>query len=121
MQKILPFIIISLIVFSCGPSKKAMDISIGTWDYTLKGTPNGDITGNFVIAKDGDEYAGSLNSSQGSLPFKTINVDENGQLNATFDYGNYEVIMVGQFEGNTFDGSVSADYNKFMVTAQKQE
>jgi hypothetical protein len=46
---------------------------------------------------------------------------EDGNLKANFDYMGYSILMTGLFEGNTFDGKVSVDYNDFMMTATKKE
>ncbi|CAM9917777.1 unnamed protein product [Chrysoparadoxa australica] len=120
MQKIWMIVVIVIVSFSCASSKKATDISVGNWDYTVKGTPNGNVTGYFMILKDGDNYSGSINGNQGSTPFETISILDK-TLNATFDYSGYPVTMKGAFEGNTFTGTVTVDYNNFPITATKQE
>ena len=120
MQKIWMIVFIVIVSFSCASSKKAADISVGNWDYTVKGTPNGNISGYFMIVKEGDNYSGAINGSQGSTPFKTISVEDKS-LNATFDYSSYSVTMKGEFEGNAFTGTVTVDYNNFPITATKQE
>jgi len=120
MQKILVFIVAAFIAYGCASSKKVADISIGTWDYVVKNTPSGDVEGNFVIAKEGDDYTGSLNGEQGPTPLKDISV-EDGNLKCTFDYQGYELLMKGTFEGASFTGDVSVDYNEFPMTATKRE
>lgn len=120
MQKVLVFIVAAFIAYGCASSKKVVDISIGTWDYIVKGTPSGDVEGNFVIVKEGDTYTGSLNGDQGSIPLENITI-EDGKLKCTFDFQGYEVLMQGTFEGNSFTGNSSVDYNEFPMTATKRE
>ena len=120
MQKIFVFVIAAFIAYGCASTKKVVDISIGTWDYVITETPQGDLEGNFVIAKEGDNYTGSLNSEQGSIPLEDVKVVES-QLSATFDFQGYEVIMSGTFEGASYKGNVSVDYNEFPMSATKRE
>lgn len=120
MQKIALFVIAALIAYGCASSKKAVDVSIGTWDYEITGTPEGDLSGYFIIAKEGDTYTGSLNSTQGGIPLEDISVVD-GNLTATFDYQGYQILMKGTFEGTSFNGNVSVDYNAFPMTATKRE
>ncbi|MCG8306089.1 MAG: hypothetical protein MI975_01780 [Cytophagales bacterium] len=120
MKKVLFFIVVALIVYGCAPSKKAVDLSIGTWDYVIKDTPEGDLDGHFIIAKEGDDYTGSLNSDQGSIVLEDITI-EDGNLKCTFDFQGYEILMKGTFEGNSYAGNVSVDYNEFPMTATRRE
>lgn len=46
--------LIALIAFSCATTKN-LESAVGTWDFVLKGTPNGDVTGYFTIVKDIDK------------------------------------------------------------------
>ena len=119
MQKFLVFILAAFIAYGCATSKKAADISVGTWDYKITDTPNGDYEGNFVIAKEGDAYTGSLNTDMGSTPLEGITVEEDN-LSCTFDFQGYEILMKGKFEGTNFTGNVSVDYNEFPMTATKR-
>ena len=113
--------IAAFLAYGCASSKKVADVSIGTWDYVVKDIPNsGDVGGNFVIEKEGENYAGVLNGEQGPTPLESITI-EDGKLNCTFDYQGYEIQMEGTFEGTSFTGNVSIDYNEFPMTATKRE
>ena len=119
IQKVLIFTIGLFIAYGCASTKKVKDVSIGTWDYTIKNTPEGDLAGNFVIAKEAESYIGSLNSTQGSIALEDITV-EDGNLKCNFDYMGYSIMMTGLFEGEAFTGKVSVDYNDFPMTAVKR-
>lgn len=119
INRIFIFLIVALVSYSCASTKKMADTSIGAWDYTITGTPEGDLNGTFVIAKDGDAYTGVLKSTQGEIDLNNV-VVEDGNLSCDFDYMGYTVNMSGLFEGSTFDGKVSVDYNDFPMTAEKQ-
>lgn len=120
IQKILMFMVAAFIAYGCASSKKVVDISIGSWDYVITETPEDDITGTFVIAKEGDNYTGSLNGSQGSTPLENITVAEQA-LDCYFYYQGYQVSMTGNFEGDTFTGKCSAEGYEFPMTAVRQQ
>lgn len=120
MQKVFIFLIAAFIAYGCASSKKAADVSVGTWDYIVKDTPNGDVEGNFVILKEGDAYSGSLNGDQGSIPLGDVEV-EGDNLSYTFDFQGMELTVNGTIDGNSFAGNVSVDYNDFPMTATKRE
>lgn len=120
MKRAFSLLAVVLFIYGCAGTKKVTDISIGTWDYIIKDTPQGDLNGNFIIANEGDAYTGSLNSDQGSIPLEDISVEE-GNLKCSFNYQGYEIEMTGKFEGKAFDGKVSVDYNDFPMTATKRE
>ena len=120
IQRVLIFMIAIFIAYGCATTKKVADVSIGTWDYKMTETPQGDMEGNFVISKEGDAYSGSLNSEAGSIPLEGVTV-EDGKLECTFDFQGYEILMTGTFEGTSYSGIVSVDDNEFTMMAVKKE
>jgi len=120
MRNLLVFIIAVLCSYGCATTKKIVDVSIGTWDYVITETPQGELEGNFIIAREGDSYTGSLNSTQRTIPLEEVKVEES-KLSAVFDYDGYQVIMSGSFEGNSYKGNVSVDYTEYPMTATKRE
>ncbi len=114
------FLLTALVAYACATSKKVTDVSVGTWDYVVKNTPEGDLTGTMVFAKDGDVYTGYMENSQGKVSFRDVVIDE-GKLTCNFDYMGYTVVMSGLFEASAFAGKVSVDYNDFPLTATKRE
>lgn len=119
IQRIFIFLLVALLSYACASSKKVADASTGTWEYVIKNTPEGDLPGTMVIAKDGDSYTGYLETTQGRLELNDV-VVENGNMKCNFDYMGYEILMTGLFEGNAFNGKVSVDYNDFPMTATKK-
>ena len=114
------FVILALFAFGCASSKKVVDVSVGTWDYVIKNTPEGDMNGNFIISKADDQYTGTMNSAQGTIDLENVTVVDK-VLKCNFDYMGYDVEMTGTFEGAAFSGNVSVDYNAFDMTATKRE
>ena len=113
-------IVAAFIAYGCAASKNVVDLSVGTWDYVVKDTPNGDTSGNFVIAKEGENYSGTLNGEGGTYPLENIKVEEN-VLSCSFDYQDMVLVIKGTIEGASFTGNVSVDYNSFPMTATRRE
>lgn len=120
IQKVMIFMIAIFISYGCAVSKKAVDISIGEWEYVVIGTPDGDKEGTLSIVKDGDNYTGTLSREEGDTPLNNV-VIENDELVATFDIDGYTIDITGKFVGNTFTGKVSVEYNEFPMTAVRKQ
>jgi len=128
MKNVLILLVLAFFAYSCASTKtaktaapaKAVDISIGSWDYKIQGTPEGDVTGVLVIAKEGEVYSGTLNTTMGSMPLENVTVTDNN-LKATFNYMGYTIDMTGLFAGDALTGKVSVEYNDFPMTATRQK
>lgn len=120
IQRVMIFMIVAFIAYACATSKKAVDISVGEWEYAITGTPDGDKEGTFSIVKDGDSYTGALHTEQGDTNLNKI-VIENDALVCTFDYSGYTIDMTGSFVGDTFTGKISVEYNDFPMTAVRKQ
>jgi hypothetical protein len=123
MKKVLILVVLAFVAYSCAStktSKKAVDIAIGSWNYVVSNTPEGDVTGVMVISKEGDVYSGVLNTSQGSSPLENVTVTDNN-LACTFNYMGYTIDITGLFAGATFTGKCTVEYNDFPMTATRQE
>ena len=95
-----------LIMAGCASTKKLADSYVGKWNYELE-TPQGNYNGNMQISQNGNEFTGSLNSDMGSVDLNDLKI-ENGQLTANFDMMGNTIDMKGSFEGDVFNGTMSA-------------
>ena len=120
IRKTLILLIAAFAAYACASSKKVADISVGEWEYVIKDTPEGDVSGTMVIAKDGDAYTGKLVSDIGELPLQNVTI-EDGQLKAMFEYTGYEIGMEGKFEGDSYTGKCTVEYMEFPMTATKKK
>jgi hypothetical protein len=120
IKRTLILIVVAFMAYACASTKKVADVSLGTWEYIIKDTPEGDLPGTLVISKEADQYIGYLQTAQGRLDLNDVKVVD-GNLTANFDYMGYAVLMTGLFEGDGFNGKVSVDYNDFMMTANRKE
>ena len=144
MHKLFILLFAVSMAVGCGTSKKATDTSsteeaIGSmekveetetsgrtiigeeWEYVIRDLPDGDATGIFTIAKSGDGYVGVISSANlGDAQMKNL-VIENDNLQCNFEAMGYSVGMSGTFEGNSFNGAISAEGYDFPMTAVKKE
>ena len=123
MKKVLILLVLAFVAYSCASTKKsakAVDISLGAWDYVVSGTPEGEVTGVMTLTKEGEVYAGNLATSQGSLPLENITVTDNN-LKCTFNYMGYNVDVTGLFEGDAFTGKCTVEYNDFPMKATRKK
>lgn len=120
IQRVLIFMIAIFIAYGCASTKKVADVSIGEWDYLLTGTPDGDATGTFTIAKDGDSYTGALHTAQGDTDLNNVVVTD-GDLVCDFEFMGYTIDMTGKFAGDAFTGKCSVEYNDFPMTAVRKK
>lgn len=115
------FILAAMVAYACAPTKKVAQTptAVGTWDYVVKNTPEGDLSGVLVISHNGDAYAGYMQNSQGQVDLRNITIVDD-QLKCDFDFMGYMILMTGVFADDNFEGKVSVDYNDFPVTAKKR-
>ncbi|WKN32720.1 hypothetical protein PZB74_05095 [Porifericola rhodea] len=104
---------------ACASSKQAANSPVGTWDYTVKNTPYGDVKGQMIITQSGDTYQGELRSEMGSLKLEDLNIEEN-QLNSTAMMDGNKLAVEGSFEGDSFNGKVVASsYDSYPMSASR--
>lgn len=110
MRKILLVSILAVLA-SCGGSKKAVYSPVGAWNYVVVGTPNGDAEGVMTITKTEDgELEGNFKSSQyGETNLEDLVYDaETKGITCNFYLQGIDLSMAGNFEGNTFSGTIDA-------------
>jgi hypothetical protein len=116
------FIVVAALIWAgCAGTKASKESAyIGEWEYLVEDTPNGDVTGVMVISKVESGYEGKLASDMGELLLNNLTIVED-KLNANFDLQGMQLDMTGTFEGPTFSGNISVDYNSFPMTATKKQ
>ncbi|MEM7655484.1 MAG: hypothetical protein AAF399_05090 [Bacteroidota bacterium] len=118
----LPVLLLFLASTGCKGSKVASKAfsPAGTWVYSITGTPEGDFEGEMVLESDGSGYTGKLNSSQGSIDLKDVQVD-GPSLSTSFNTFGYDADMEGAFEGDNFKGTVSIAGYSFPVLMTRKK
>lgn len=106
-------------LFSCSSSKKVVYTPVGSWNYVVSNTPQGNIKGTMIITETDNSFVGSLNTSAGKIDLKNVEIVENG-LNASFYYQGYQFSLKGMFEGENFNGNVSFSDGQFPIMASRE-
>ncbi|MDH3649055.1 MAG: hypothetical protein OEQ53_05190 [Saprospiraceae bacterium] len=112
---------------SCSASKRASaaksvelkDPVAGTWDYEVSGTPDGTVSGQMVIMKEGDSYKAKLTNDMGEAPIDNLVIDSNA-LNGSFDFQGFQLDISGDFEGEAFNGEIGVEYTTFPMVATRR-
>lgn len=101
--------LIALINVSCASTKKLALVPVGSWDYKITGTPNGDFSGVLIVTMEGDKYMATLKSEVGELKFTQTKYDQaTKKLTGSFDFDGTPIDFESTTEGDAMKGSVSA-------------
>jgi hypothetical protein len=116
----LVIVVIGMIYAGCAGTKTSKEARyLGDWEYLVKDTPNGDVTGVMNITKEGTEFIGKLVSDMGEIALNDLTIVED-KLSANFEIQGMLLDMNGTFDGPQFNGVISIDYNTFTMTAEKK-
>lgn len=124
MRKLVSFSLAVILSFAliwltgCASSKTMAYDPAGTWNYTVTGTPNGDVNGKLILSKNGDNYTGEMQSAEGSASLDNLQIEDQ-KLTANLNYQGMDLTVSGTFEGDNFDGEVAAGYDSFDMTASR--
>lgn len=124
MKKLsLSFLLVAIAMFlwtGCATTKKATSRYTGSWDYVVKGLPQGDISGIMELSYEEEAWKGDVKSDDGSVSIEIEDLKiEEEQLSGFFYFQGMKIYMDGTFEDNQYIGKISVDYNEFPMTATK--
>lgn len=123
MRKIKTLLALTMIVVlaSCASNKNAWT-PVGTWEYTVSDTPNGDTFGTIIITEEDGSRVGKFRSPEyGDTDITDFNIDEDNLLTGKFYLAGMDMGISGTFEGETFSGTIDAGYNgSFPIVANRQ-
>jgi hypothetical protein len=95
---------------------------VGSWDYTITGTPNGDYAGTLNVTKIKKQYAATLNSQGSDLPFKKFAFDpKTKKASGDFDYQGMPISFGAMVKENDMAGNVSTDDAQFPFKAARKK
>ncbi len=116
-------ILLSILVFGCAGSKKAVYSPVGTWEYTVIGTPNGDYPGTFILTQTEEGMKGIMKSyeyGESELESLTYTTGESNEMKCMLYLSGMDLSMTGVFVGDTFSGTIDAGQNgAFPITASR--
>jgi len=112
-----------LMLFFCLLLARCASVTpVGSWDYTITGTPNGDYAGTLIVTKIKKQYAATLNSQGGDLPFKKFAFDpKTKKSSGEFDYQGTPIYFDATVKENDMDGNVATDDAKFPFKATRKK
>src|SRR5689334_21865388 len=104
LMKKTSYLLFTILIFSCASAKLAM-IPVGSWDYTITGTPSGDFSGVLTVTMDGDKYSATLKSQAGDLKFdETLYDKKTKSLTGNFNFQGTTIFFESITEGDNMKG-----------------
>ena len=95
---------------------------VGSWDYTVTGTPNGDYAGTLIITKIEKQYAATLNAQGSDLPFKKFSFDpKTMKASGDFDYQGTPILFDATVKENDMSGNMATDEAQFPFKATRKK
>jgi hypothetical protein len=99
--------------------KNASPTYAGSWAFIVKGTPDGDTSGDMIISQEGNTPKGVMSTPVGKTDIQDL-VINNNVLKGVFYYNGTSVNLSGTFTGNAFEGKCDAEGYSFPITATKK-
>lgn len=110
---------VAVLLSACAISRQAANSPVGTWNYVVKNTPYGEVKGQMMISQEDDGYTGEIRSNMGTIKLNGLSIEGN-QLNSTAMMEGTQLDVKGTFEGDSFNGEISAGGNDtFPMTASR--
>jgi len=100
-------------------SKTAIPNYIGQWNYSLE-LPDQTIDGYLKFSQEGEEVIGMIGGDEEEMPLSDFIIDDE-KASGNFETMGYYVNMSGTFEGDVFNGKMSAEGYEFPFEANKQQ
>ena len=109
---LLTFALIALLS-ACAVSKVAKSPA-GNWNFSVSGTPYGEITGDLTVSANGKAWTARLKSMGEDKPFDQFLFDpKTGKATGSFYFQGNPVNFDAVVEGNTMKGAMSAGGSDF--------
>ena len=110
-----------LLVAGCASSKLAI-APVGIWDYSIKGTPTGDYSGDCIVAMTEGKYSVLIKTKDGDVNLKDTQYDKAAKkLTGNFDYQGTTVFFESITTGDTMTGGLMAGGGSFPFNATRKK
>ena len=120
MKSLYAFFTLALIISGCASTKSTPNPIIGSWDYTVYSTPNGDTNGTLVISEVKGEYNASFNNVEYGNGDVSKLVIEDGVLKGTVFVADMYLDLDLKFNAESFAGTIGAyDIGVFDIDGKK--
>lgn len=114
-------LLLLILVAACASSKLAI-VPVGTWDYSIKGTPNGDYSGDCIVTMAEGKYSVTIKTKDGDVNINNPQYDKAAKkLTGTFDYQGTTVFFESITNGDAMTGSLMAGGESFPFNATRKK
>ncbi|NOT74782.1 MAG: hypothetical protein HOP08_07620 [Cyclobacteriaceae bacterium] len=116
MKKVFILFVFAAIFYSCAPGP------IGSWNYSVTGTPQGDYKGVMTIMKTDKGYAAKLVGDTGEVPFNTFSyASKTKTATGTFDFSGVNLDFNSKVDKDAMKGSLSTSGMEFPFVATRKK
>ena len=110
-----------ILLASCA-STRLMQVPVGSWDYSITGTPNGNYSGVLIITLVDGKYSGLLKSQEGEIALNDPSYDKaSKKFTGNFSYQGTPISFESITTGDAMTGSLSAGGSNFPFKATKKK
>ena len=123
ISKVIFSLIAACLLGACATLQTQVDPTLGDWQYAIENLPRGEPEGTFTIAKDEENYTGTLQrrGDDDSVALDDIAMEGGVLESSRFPAQGNTVVMSGAFEGDSFEGTLSVMGRTFPITAIKKQ
>ena len=117
MKTKLPLVLAAFLISSCatmGP--------VGSWDYTVTGTPQGDYAGVMTVTKTEAGYSAKLSGQAGEITFDKFTFDrKTKKTGGDFFYSDTPIAFSAQVDKDQMKGLMSTGDMEFPFNATRKK
>lgn len=81
---------------------------LGTWNYSVPGTPMGDVSGKLILKMENGQVKGHIEADGSVSVIEDLKLEEKSMTGNIF-YSGSLVKLEGMFEGDKYNGSLVVD------------
>ncbi|MBL7859123.1 MAG: hypothetical protein JNM57_15630 [Cyclobacteriaceae bacterium] len=128
MKNVFAFLTILVVAASCASTVKTKTAAapapspVGSWDYSITGTPEGDFVGVITITEQEKKYAATMNANGNDMSFTSLNyAPETKKVTGDFSYSGTSVYFDADLNGDELTGKMSAGGMDFPFKATRKK
>ncbi len=128
MKNVFACLVILVVAASCASTVKTKTAAapvptpVGSWDYSITGTPEGDFAGVMTISEQDKKYAAVMNANGNDMSFTSLNyAPETKKVTGDFSYSGTSVYFDADLNGDELTGKMSAGGMDFPFKATRKK